>query len=119
MSDEITDKLAHHRIDTLDREHAETRAIANEARAAFIQLDKNSEVRHQVSQQQNEAILARLNQPSVVMSILGDPAKIGGIVTLVAALVSAAVAFGYAQAPEARPVLVPTLVEPAHDPTGG
>jgi hypothetical protein len=118
MADDITDKLAHHRLDSHEKEIAKHDAHLGKLADTLVQLDKNSEVRHQLSQSQNDAILARLNQPSVVMAILGDPVKIGGIVTLLGALLSGAVALGYAQAPEARPVLVPHFVEPAHDPSG-
>lgn len=123
MPEEITDRLAHSRIDQVAKDVEKHDTAITSIRGDLTAIDKNSEIRHATSQAQNASIIAqndqilkRLNDPGVVMSILGDPTKIAGLVTLLGAMVAAAAAFGYANAPE-RPVLVPHLVEPAHDPT--
>ncbi len=116
-NDMTTDRHAHLRLDTLERDFGKHDAAITKLGDALIDLDKNSAVRHATSQQQNEAILARLNQPSVVMSVIGNPTTVAGVVSLIGALVAGAVALGYAGAPVRDvPVLVP--VPSAHAPSG-
>lgn len=109
MSDDpVTDRHAHLRLDAHERAIEKHDLTLVEVVKQFAALDKNSEVRHATSQEQNAAILARLNQPSVVMSILGNPTAITGIVSLLGAVIAGAVALGYTGAPVRDvPVLAP------------
>jgi Tfp pilus assembly protein PilW len=120
---EVTDKHAHIRLDYAESAIKEHAAEITELRGALGTLDTNSQVRHEKSQAQNaaiilqnEQIITRLNQPSAAMAVLADPVKVGGLVTLLGALVAAAAAFGYAQSPP-HPVLVPTMVPAPDDAT--
>ena len=114
--DTTTDRHAHLRIDYVEATVKDHAACLGDLRTTLTALDKASSTNHATTQAQNDAILARLNQPSVVMAIIGDPAKVAGVVALLGALMSGAVALGYAQAP-VRPVLVPVPIEAASTPS--
>jgi hypothetical protein len=116
-ADTITDHHAHLRLDTHEKEICKHDAAIVKLSDTLVQIDKNSEVRHATSQTQNAAILARLNQPSVVMSILGNPTAVTGIVSLLGSVIAGAVALGYAGAPVRDvPVLVPVPAIESREP---
>ncbi len=116
-ADPITDHHAHLRLDTHEKEITKHDAAIGALTSTLVELDKNSAVRHATSQQQNDAILARLNQPSVVMSVIGNPTTVAGVVSLIGALVAGAVALGYAGAPVRDvPVLVPVPAIESREP---
>jgi hypothetical protein len=109
--DPVTDRHAHLRLDVHDRAIEKHESILTKALDEFSELKLNSATNHATTQAQNAQILARLNQPSVVMSVIGNPTTVAGVVSLIGALVAGAVALGYAGAPVRDvPVLVPTVI---------
>ena len=103
------------RLDHNDVAIADLRADLNTARTemravadALVQTNLASATNHATTQAQNVAILERLNRPSVILSILGNPAIMAGLAGLIGTLVAAATAMGYATAPNHPvPVVVP------------
>lgn len=101
MSDGI-DELARARLDRAEHDIREVRGEVKDMNLLIAKSDLSSAERHGVSQAQNGAILAkleavdkRLNEPSALISLLGNKAAVGGAATLLGAVATLAVALGY------------------------
>lgn len=117
-----TDELARARLDRVEADVADHKGDLKAITLSITASDLRSAERHATSQAQNQAILvqlqavdARLNQPSALISLLGNKAAIGGAVTLLAALTSLAVALGYGGARAADTAPVAPVARPDED----